>query len=227
MNILLNDLRKSGFKPMNKTDFRDYCDKIISGDISVKHEFITRCLFIVASVIKKHNYIFDDDMIMLGLEVIMRLVDKMDRVETFFSYLYVSIKYALLNEQIKRCKIRNTQFSIHKHFSDDSDDTFEVYLEDKRIDINEYVSKFDFLMALNNLTELEREIVQKWCIDSLTINEISEMLSIKEKNVAFIKDCAVKKLTIILSNYVSKNTQVKCDKNNADQWDFLLTNIAL
>jgi DNA-directed RNA polymerase specialized sigma subunit len=129
-----------------------------------------------------------------------------------------------MNYLQKQYKYKNKLFYIDNYLDEEEKNTFEFILEDKKIDINKYVSKLDFENAINKMTELEMRVIIESCLDNLSIAEIAQKYKIKKANVSFIKECAIKKLTHMLNDYIKRETDenfkawsVIADKANHNQ----------
>ena len=205
MSELLKYLKNNKITPIKKEDLYLYYDEILSGNIEAKDDYVVRCMWYVNYIMRKelfYKQFQKEDLLALGAEVVIKALSKLDKdnYETFSGYLYVCIKFNLMNYLIRQKK--HKILSIDAYMDDAQKNTFEFVLEDKKIDINKYVSKLDFENAIKNMTELEMRIIIESCIDYLTIKEIAQKLNMNVKDVSFIKECALKKLTAMLREYV-------------------------
>lgn len=218
MYEMLKEIRKNGYKRLKNEELFNYYEKILRGDEDAKYEFIIRNVYLVAYIIRKHTFYSPwmvDDLLSIGIEKVIQCVNnklQKENLETFKAYLFITIKYSLIGYlQKEYAKTKKTEYYLEK--INDSDETsFEFFLEDKKIDINKYVSKLDFENAINELSKIELLIIIESCIDNLSLTEIAQKHHLKSYDVSFIKKCALKKLSDKLSDYVYEI------KNNDDDY---------
>lgn len=209
MTELIRTLKENGLTSLQKNELIPLYDKILAGDQQAKDEFVARSVYLIIYIARKHIYHYPDqldDLISCGIEIVIKTLDKLSKetYETFTTYLYINIKYKLMYYMQKDYKKRKGVFSYDKTIGEEAD-TFAIFLEDKKIDINKYVSKMDFENAIKDLTPIELTVIIESCIENLSIKEIADKNNMKETNVRFIKQCALKKLTGLLSDYVQEN----------------------
>ena len=225
MSELIRYLKLNKIVPLKKEELNIYYDEILAGNTKKRDEFIARSVYLIRYIMKKHLYYYPeqvDDLISLGLEIVIKVLGKLNHEtrETFTSYLCINIKYNLMNYLKKHYKYQNKLFYINNYIEEDEKNTFDFFLEDKKIDINKYVSKLDFENAINQMTDLEMKIVIEFCLDNLSITEIAQKHKMKKSNISFIKECALKKLAYMLSDYVSREND-----QNFNDWSTIVDNL--
>jgi len=229
MSELIRNLKLNKLEPLKKEELDKYYDAILAGNEEMKDEFISRSVYLIRYIMRRHLYYYPnqiDDLISLGVEIIIPKLKNLtnDKKDTFLTYQCINLKYNLMNYLQKQYKYKNKLFYIDNYLDEEEKNTFEFILEDKKIDINKYVSKLDFENAINKMTELEMRVIIESCLDNLSIAEIAQKYKIKKANVSFIKECAIKKLTHMLNDYIKRETDenfkawsVIADKANHNQ----------
>lgn len=215
--MILDYLKKQGVKPLNREKSLKLLERIIEGDEEARDEYIVRSQYLIRHIIKQVYCKPDEveDLMMLGTETLISLLDKKLRAETidtFTTYVFVSIKYRFIS--YLQAAYKKQTYSYNDFLTSDENGTFEDLLEDTTITDERNISKIDFQKAMKSLSDIEKAIIYHACLQKRTLSEVAKITKMKRVDIAFMKACAQKKLAKGLENYFDDDVvESKIDVN--------------
>ena len=166
------------------------------GNIDSKLELLNRCKPLILASIKKYHARGDyDDLIQEGNLLILESIDSFDGSYGVYFMGYIQMKLRFLYLNINS----NEEWSLNRE-----DENGLEFLEriESSFDMEEYIlvwdENIDLYRKINILSPREKEIIEKFYFDDMTIGEIAQYLSLTYQTVANIKTNGINKLRKIV-----------------------------
>ncbi|WP_026895478.1 RNA polymerase sigma factor [Clostridiisalibacter paucivorans] len=173
------------------------------GDIDAKGKLILRLKPLILSSIRR--YFNDtkqyDDLIQGGFEVVLRCINEYSshRQTEFLGYVKTMLRYHYLDKH----KTKKIAISLNQTISTDEQIEIIDTLKDDIPSIDHILIRNQELVVLNRaiseLTKRQKEIIEMFYIDGITMVEIAERLGISYRTVVNTKKVAIKKLQSIVN----------------------------